>query len=132
MNPNLPHHLINIIIKQAELDIDTRMKLRVKPSKIKTDSSNKLFIDKMTEIHDRRAKLWNEYRRFIGYRPLERITSYFIDNDRSINILFVFCKRHSKENVLLQFSIFERIETVTYYRIAHFCAHSGVLCPNEI
>ena len=52
---DLPLDVVKLIIKKAELDIDTRVKLRVKPGKIK---NNIEMVTNLQDIHNRRAKSW--------------------------------------------------------------------------
>jgi len=61
-NNDLPLDIIRKIIKEAELDIDTRLNLRVKPSKIK-NCHNISFYEKLNEINIRREKAWINHKK---------------------------------------------------------------------
>ena len=83
---------INIIIKQAHINIDTRLKLRVKPSKLK---NYELLVEKLNTIHNRDL---------LGHKhielqkmnngcdcPLDGFRSHFINSGgRSVDVNFAF------------------------------------------
>jgi hypothetical protein len=56
--PDLPRHVIKNIFDIARLDIDTRIKLKVKPNKIQADED---VIADLEKICKRRIELFSEY-----------------------------------------------------------------------
>jgi len=62
--PTLPYDIIRLIIKTAQLDIDTRIGLRVKPGRLIGPSyaMYDAVREQLMAMHVRRARLWNRHK----------------------------------------------------------------------
>ena len=102
--PELPQHLINIIIKQADLDIDTRLKLRVKPSKIKFYDVN--LTTKLKNLYNRRAMYWRNHIKIDGNSILDEFDSpsFDIGIRQSVHLHFVFWYFNDSLRVIIRSS----------------------------
>ena len=56
--PTLPDDVVRIIIKNAELDIDTRKALRVKPRRLTEDPAYNDVRERLKAAHNRRMEMW--------------------------------------------------------------------------
>jgi hypothetical protein len=139
-NPDLPLHLINIILKQADLDIYTRLYFHIKPSKLKKDLDQS-FYDKMKEIHNRRASYWNEYEEWDIWTDgddckLESFTSKpFIELHKKtvLHFKYGFWNGNLKGAIYAYEVIFDpkhpRRQITSYVsRYENFLVHSGESC----
>ena len=56
--PTLPYDIIRLIIKSAQLDIDTRLGLCVKPGRLTKDPKFESVRERLRETHTRRLDFW--------------------------------------------------------------------------
>lgn len=61
---DLPNDIIDCILQLAELPIDTRLALKVPPSRLVTEPSLQTIRDALSALCDRRVKRWKTYLKY--------------------------------------------------------------------